>query len=100
MPRYITEFIFYGWALYFFIKQRDYKQFKTWVSFLIGVGLILCGKIIAIYLYYLQSNAMDIDISKVDGFLAIPLFIGSIIIIAKLLNKKDKLRAEDRERML
>ena len=102
MPRYITEIILYAWALYFFIKEKDYKlkdykQFKNWANFLKGAGLILCGKLIAIYFSYLllQSNVMGTDIDSVDGLLATLLFVVSIIIIAKILNKKDRLHAED-----
>jgi hypothetical protein len=102
----MTEYILYAWGFYYFIVRIkglptyrnnykwDIKQLKaTWVNCLKGLGLMLCGKIIAVFLNNL--NRYDISKGKVDMFLATPLIIFSIIKIAKLLNKRDKTRENE-----
>lgn len=87
----MTQYILYAWGFYYFIRKVDYKQFKkTWVNCLKGSGLILCGKVIAFFLNFL--NRYDISSDKVDMLLGIPLIIFSVIKIAKLLNKREKIK--------
>ncbi len=98
----MTPYILYAWAWYYFIRKVDYRRFKaTRIYFLKGIGLGICGNIIAnlLRLDALCRYDMDLPIhpvfeglfkfNKVDMFLATPLIIFSIIKIAKLLNKRD-----------
>ena len=85
----LTSFILYGWAFYYFIKKFNRRQFKvTWVNILKGVGLIILGKLIAIFLLSLRNA--DIDVDKVDNLIGVPLFIFTIVKAAILLNKREK----------
>ena len=96
----MTEYFLYVWGFYYFIvrieglptywnKYRfDFKRVKaTWINGLKGFGLMLCGKVIAVFLAFLEQR--EISTEKIDMFLATPLIIFSIIKIAKLLNKRD-----------
>lgn len=96
----MTQYILYAWGFYYFIVkvkglptyQNKYKfnskRFKaTWVNALKGIGLIFCGKAIAVFL---SSLSYDIDKGKIDLVLGAPLVVFSIIKIAKILNKRDE----------
>lgn len=92
----MTEYILYAWVWYYLIFKVDYKRFKaTWVSFLKGVGLWVCGNIMHrpnLSILLNSFHIYDIDVGKVDMILGIPLLIFSIIKFATLLNKKNKTR--------
>jgi hypothetical protein len=93
----MTEYILYAWAWYYFILKVDYKRFKTtWTGLLKGIGLGICGNIVNrsnLSIIFDSLHIYDIDMGKVDMFLGIPLIIFSITKIAKLLNKRDRMRA-------
>ena len=83
----MTQYILYAWGFYYFIRKVDYKRLKeTWVNCLKGFGLMVCGKIIAVFLVFL--GRYDISSDKVDMFLGAPLIIFTIYKIARLLNKR------------
>ncbi len=86
-PSHFTSLILFGWGMYHFINKGINKTISTWKTLIKGIGLmslaVLANK-------FLNSLDADIDVTKVDGSISVPLFILTIILIAKLLNKKEK----------
>ena|SRR3989338_8565290 len=97
----MAPIILYAWGFYYFIVRIeglptywnkykfDVKRLKaTWINALKGCGLMVCGKVVAILLVY--ANRHEMDSSKIDAFLTIPLIMLSVITIARILNKRDE----------
>jgi hypothetical protein len=98
----MSAMIFYLWGFYFFIFSRRMQtppiQFNaTLLNWLKGFGLMVCGKLVTVWLHSLSHAGMDIDINKVDGIIGVPLFLVSVAIVARLLNANKKTLPEDKK---
>ena len=85
LPNHFTSLILFGWGMYHFINKGINKKLSTWKTLVKGIGLMFLAVLANKFLNSLDG---DIDVTKVDGFISVPLFILTIILIAKLLNKK------------
>jgi len=97
MPRYLISFLLFGWAVYYFIKETNFKQLKlTLRGFLKGIVFTFLGLLASIFIT-LSCEGGDVSSERLDSFLSIPVIIFTIIKIAKILNERDKSKKEKRE---
>ncbi len=87
----MAESILFLWGLYYFVCKVDYKRFKdTWVNLLKGIGFLLCGKVMGIFMTSLYAGGADSY--RVDMVFGLPLLIWTIVKVAKLFNERDELK--------
>jgi hypothetical protein len=87
IPGYLTSLLFFGWGMYYFIRETNFKKLKTtWKNFFKGIMFMIFAVVTNKFISLGEGGNVDID--KLDTFLAMPVLIFTIIRIAKIVNKK------------